>query len=61
MMGVMVSGDGTHITYGPYSDGDTLNFSEDLADATVSFDIFGYEIRDSRLVQSNYNTAVVLY
>ena len=48
--------DGIHVTYGPYNDGDTLNFSEDLADATVSFDIFEHEIRDSRLVSSKYNT-----
>jgi hypothetical protein len=57
MMSSKVFYDGIHVTYGPYDDGDTLNFSEDLAEATVSFDIFEYEIRDSRLVPSKYNTA----
>ena len=56
-MGVMVSGVGTHITYGPYRDGDKPEFDMDPVEATVSFDIFEDEIRDSRLVPSKYNTA----
>ena len=48
--------DDIHVTYGPYQHGDVLEFSAvDLADATVSFDIFEYEIRDSRLFPSKYN------
>ena len=49
--------DGKHITYGPYREGDTPEFDMDPVEATVSFDIFEYEIRDSRLVPSKYNTA----
>ncbi len=44
----MMSCDGKHITYGPYRDGDTLDFAEDLADATVSFDIFYHKIKDAK-------------
>lgn len=54
-MGGKIFDDGIHVTYGPYQSGDTPEFSEDLADAIVSFDIFLYEIRDSRLVPSVYN------
>ena len=52
-----VSAEGMHITYGPYRDGDKPEFSDDLVDATVSFDVVGHEIRDAILVPSNYNTA----
>ena len=42
--------DGKHITYGPYHGGEKLDFSEALLDdATVSFDIFDYKIRDAKL------------
>ena len=47
--------DGKHITYGPYSDGDTLNFAEDLADATVSFDIYNNKVRNSKLYHPSYS------
>ncbi len=51
----MMSCDGKHITYGPYRDGDTLNFAEDLADATVSFDIFYHKIKDAKLLRPMNN------
>ena len=49
--------DGKHITYGPYRDGDTPKFAEDLADATVSFDIFDHKIRDAKLLRYMNNMA----
>ena len=53
----MMSCDGKHITYGPYRDGDTPKFAEDLADATVSFDIFDHKIRDAKLLRYMNNMA----
>ena len=55
-MSVTLSENWTHITYGPYRDGDKPEFDMDPVEATVSFDIFEDEIRDSRLVPSEYNT-----
>ena len=45
----MMSSDGKHVTYGPYKHGDKLDFSEDPVNAMVSFNIFDYKIKDSRL------------
>lgn len=60
-MDVMVSGDGAYTTYGPYRDGDKLDFSVSdgiMDDATVSFDIFDHKIRDVKLSFSTNNLSL---
>ena len=54
-MGVRVSENGAYITYGPYQGGDELEFTEDPASATVSFDIFNYKVRNSELKHLPYD------
>ena len=47
--------DGSHIIYGPYYSGDKLEFSRDPVEATVSFQIVGYNIHDAKLWHPNPN------
>ena len=49
------SEDVSHIIYGPYNSGDKLEFSRDPVEATVSFDIFDYQIRNMKLQHSHYS------
>ena len=60
MMGVMVSDAGTHITYGPYRDGDKPEFTADPVEATVSFDVFNYKVRNSKLYHPDYSKIACL-
>jgi len=55
MMGIRISEDGKHITYGPYRDGDKPEFTADPVGATVSFDVFDYQVRDSKLKHLSYS------
>ena len=55
-MGIRAIMDGKNTTYGPYQGGDELEFTEDPVYATVSFDIYHYKVRDSKLYHYGHNT-----
>ena len=59
-MGVKVSENGTYITYGPYRDGDKLEFTDDPVVAMVSFDIFNHKVRNSKLYHPSYSKIACL-
>lgn len=59
-MGIKVSEDGAYTTYGPYRDGDKPEFTVDPVEATVSFDIFGDKVRNSKLYHPGYSTIACL-
>lgn len=52
-MGIIM--DGRSIKYGPYCEGDKLDFSRDPVEATASFDIVGNKISDAKLWHPNFN------
>ena len=55
-MGIRAIMDGKNTTYGPYHGGDELEFADDPVYATVSFDIFDFKVRDSKLYRHSHST-----